>query len=173
MYKVSRHFGGRTLEIYSGYRYRRVARLRTSKHTLGRAVDFRVRGVSKRRVRDYLLRSFKKAGIGYYPNTPFLHLDVRSSGAFWVDLSGNGQRSRYVSNPLEYLRRERLAAKSKTKKTNGEGDPVKLAGRSAPKPKRSVQGLVRGPPPVGPAPVALVTISKARRGPVSNKRSAP
>jgi uncharacterized protein YcbK (DUF882 family) len=107
LYRISRHFKGRTIKIYSGYRHPRVAGRRTSRHVTGRAVDFRVEGVSKQRLRDYLLATYKHAGIGYYPGAPFVHLDVRKKRAFWVDLSGTGEEPRYVGDSYAYVRRER------------------------------------------------------------------
>jgi uncharacterized protein YcbK (DUF882 family) len=91
IYKVARHFPAQRLEVVSGYRHPRIARLKgvpKSYHTRGRALDFRVPGVPNARLRDYL-RTFKKVGIGYYPNSTFVHLDVREKrSAYWVDESG-------------------------------------------------------------------------------------
>ncbi|MCK5799291.1 MAG: DUF882 domain-containing protein, partial [Deltaproteobacteria bacterium] len=108
LYRVSRAFKGREIIVYSGFRDRRVARHKVSYHNEGRAIDFRVAGIGNRRLRDYLLRHFKKVGIGYYPNVPFVHLDVRPKrSAFWIDFSGSGEVSRYAHNPRALLRRER------------------------------------------------------------------
>jgi len=46
-------------------------------------------------VRDYC-RTFDKAGVGYYPNSLFVHFDVRSQKTFWIDLSGPGEAPKYV-----------------------------------------------------------------------------
>lgn len=105
LYSISRHYKGRVIKVYSGYRHRRVAKLRTSNHIKGRAIDFRVQGVSKKALRDYLRKRFSKSGVGYYPNSPFVHFDVRSKKAFWVDTSGRGEGSQYV-NSWAYVRDE-------------------------------------------------------------------
>jgi len=105
MYRVARHFN-RPIYVYSGFRHRRVSRLRGSQHTKGRAVDMRVAGVSKLRLRDYLLL-FKRVGVGYYTQSPFVHLDVRSRSAFWIDFSGAGEAPRYAQNARELLLKER------------------------------------------------------------------
>jgi uncharacterized protein YcbK (DUF882 family) len=111
LYKISRHYPGRTVYIYSGYRARRVASLRSSNHVKGRAMDFRVAGVTNRALRDYLLKTYRPAGIGYYPNAPFVHFDVRDKqSAFWVDHSGKGEAAEYSSNPYAELKREKSTA---------------------------------------------------------------
>jgi len=36
-------------------------------------------------------------GVGYYPNSTFVHLDVRSLPTYWVDYSKPGEPPRYDS----------------------------------------------------------------------------
>jgi hypothetical protein len=94
--KVSDQFGGRPIRIVSGYRPHAEARFTPhSKHTLGRAVDFSIPGVPNDVLRDYLRASFKEVGIGYYPNSTHVHLDIREEDAYWVDHSGPGQAPAY------------------------------------------------------------------------------
>ncbi|MCC7536647.1 MAG: DUF882 domain-containing protein [Deltaproteobacteria bacterium] len=101
--RVSDHFGGRTLEIISGYRPPGVGPTRHSRHHLGHAVDLRVRGVPNTALRDFC-RTFDHVGVGYYPNSSFIHLDVRRSSTHWIDWSGPGERPRYGRrNPDEPL----------------------------------------------------------------------
>ncbi len=107
IYRVSRKYKGKKILIYSAYRHRRVARLKTSKHIKGKAVDLAVQGVRPHELRDYLRRAFKKAGVGYYPYLPFVHFDSRSRPGFWVDVSGSGEGSRYSHNSRKYIRDER------------------------------------------------------------------
>jgi uncharacterized protein YcbK (DUF882 family) len=107
LYAVSRHFAGRPLYIYSGYRHPSVSWTRGSFHTKGRAVDFRIKGVSKRRLRDYLMRRFEHAGVGYYTRSPFVHFDLRRRSAFWIDFSGKGERPRYARHARQLLAMER------------------------------------------------------------------
>ena len=98
IYRVARHFPAQRLEIVAGYRHPRVATQKgvsNSYHTRGRAVDLRVPGVSNDALRDYL-RTFKKVGVGYYPNSTHVHLDVREDrSAYWVDHSGPGEPADY------------------------------------------------------------------------------
>jgi hypothetical protein len=44
-------------------------------------------------VRDYV-RTFNRVGVGYYPNSSFVHLDVREYAAYWVDYSRPGEAPR-------------------------------------------------------------------------------
>jgi uncharacterized protein YcbK (DUF882 family) len=46
-----------------------------SYHMLGQAIDFRLDGVSLKRVRD-VSRELKLGGVGYYPGSNFVHIDT-------------------------------------------------------------------------------------------------
>lgn len=92
---VSSHFGGKTIEVVSGYRaYTPTQYTPHSNHNLGRALDFRVRGVPNEALRDFC-RTLRSAGCGYYPNSTFVHLDVRETKAYWVDWSHPGEPPKY------------------------------------------------------------------------------
>lgn len=92
---VSDHFGGRTIHVVSGYRpYSKKQYTPHSNHNHGRAMDFSVDGVPNTVVRDYC-RTLRDAGVGYYPNSTFVHLDVRTGKAYWIDYSGPGEAPRY------------------------------------------------------------------------------
>lgn len=92
---VSDHFGGRTVEVISGFRpFRRGQYTPHSNHNSGRAIDFRVAGVPRRTLVDFC-RTLPGVGCGYYPRSVFIHMDVRSDQAYWVDWSRPGERPRY------------------------------------------------------------------------------
>jgi uncharacterized protein YcbK (DUF882 family) len=184
LYRISRRFNGRVIRVFSGYRSPKVARTRTSKHTVGRAIDFAVKGVSTRKIRDYILATYKtKRGLGYYPNTPFVHFDVREKSAFWVDYSGKGEEPRYSTNPFAVLRHERIALRkgrsarrtasrrsaevARSTRTEPMGPPAPRMGPLAPPvvapidpmgpprpPELDRVETAKGPPPVGPSPNA-------------------
>jgi uncharacterized protein YcbK (DUF882 family) len=97
--QVSDHFGGRKIHVISGYRLAGGRTSQESRHTAAAAIDFRIEGVSTRTLRDYL-RHFKNVGVGYYPNSNFVHFDVRPTNAYWVDLSRPGQRAAYVPREI-------------------------------------------------------------------------
>jgi uncharacterized protein YcbK (DUF882 family) len=92
---VSDHFGGRELNVVSGFRpYSRGQHSRHSNHNEGRAIDFSIKGIANETVRDFC-RTFRNVGVGYYPNSLFIHLDVRDGNAYWVDYAAPGQKPRY------------------------------------------------------------------------------
>jgi uncharacterized protein YcbK (DUF882 family) len=94
---VSDHFGGRLLHVVSGFRpYSPAQYTAHSNHNVGRAMDFSVEGVPNGTVRDFC-RTFRNAGVGYYPNSTFVHLDVRAAKAYWIDYSRPGEAPHYDS----------------------------------------------------------------------------
>ena len=88
--RVSDTFGGRRVHVISGYRPGQ-----RSRHAHGQAVDFRVEGVPNWALRDFV-RTLGSVGVGYYPNSTHVHLDVRERPTYWVDVSRPGQRARYL-----------------------------------------------------------------------------
>ena len=108
LYAVSRRYKGKKIFVYSGYRHPRVAFHKKSRHTMGRAIDLRVAGVGNRQLRDFIMKRFGSVGVGYYPNTPFVHLDVgRKKSAFWIDWSSKGEDARYASDARKLLAQDR------------------------------------------------------------------
>lgn len=92
---VSNHFGGRKIEVVSGFRpFSPKQYTPHSNHNHGKAMDFRVQGVPNTVVRDFC-RTLHNVGVGYYPNSVFVHLDVRAAPAFWIDYSRPGEPPRY------------------------------------------------------------------------------
>ncbi len=105
--EVSDTFGGRPIRVVSGHRTASYAR--ASRHALGHAIDFSIPGVPNAALRDFLLR-YTEVGVGYYPNSSFVHFDVRGSKTYWIDQSGPGEPPRY-----SYIGKGPVAKKS-TKK---------------------------------------------------------
>ena len=93
---VDKKFPGHEIVIVSGYRPHRRGRHR-SMHSMGRALDFRVKGISNAVLYNYL-KTLPRVGVGYYPNSIFVHLDVRQRKYLWTDLSGPGEPARYVKS---------------------------------------------------------------------------
>lgn len=92
---VSNHFGSRKIEVVSGFRPFTPTQYNPhSNHMHGKAVDFRVVGVPNETLRDFC-RTLKNVGCGYYPNSVFVHMDVREQSAFWIDYSKPGEAPRY------------------------------------------------------------------------------
>lgn len=93
---VSDHFGGRKIQVVSGYRLAAGYTSHESRHVAGAAIDLHVEGVPNRTLCDYL-RHFDDVGVGFYPNSTFVHFDVRDRNAYWIDVSGAGQKPLYLT----------------------------------------------------------------------------
>ena len=96
LYRAVRHFEVPYARIVSGYRPARAS----SRHTQGRALDFVLPGVADRTLAAFL-RQQGFVGVGLYPVSGFVHLDVRARSYFWIDRSGPGQaeRGRAIMRP--------------------------------------------------------------------------
>jgi len=84
MMAVIGKFGRPELWVVSGYRSPRFNTMlrkklgevaRNSLHTRGEAVDFILPGAPLDQVASFL-RKLKKGGVGYYPGSEFVHMDV-------------------------------------------------------------------------------------------------
>ncbi|MCU1279373.1 MAG: hypothetical protein JWM53_2919 [bacterium] len=113
IYDVDKHFGFKRVLVVAGYRAPRVAREKgnpKSPHKKGVACDFRIDGVPNTELRDFE-RTLPKVGVGYYPNSDFVHLDVdplrNKHAAFWIDYSKPGERARYSKNAEADLQAEK------------------------------------------------------------------
>ncbi|MGK4002288.1 D-Ala-D-Ala carboxypeptidase family metallohydrolase [Sorangium sp. So ce1036] len=106
--QIADAFPRRGIYLYSGYRPRpsgdspRARGKRSgghhSQHAEGRAVDIAVRGVPNAALFRFC-RTLSDVACGFYPNSKFVHVDVRRPGTgrlFWIDASGPGEPSRYV-----------------------------------------------------------------------------
>jgi hypothetical protein len=95
LYRVAHHFDS-DVQIVSALR---ANERKTSRHHNGHAVDFKIVGVPAKEVFEYCKNHFPLVGIGYYPTTGFVHLDVgrEDEQAFWVDTSGSGDDANYQS----------------------------------------------------------------------------
>jgi uncharacterized protein YcbK (DUF882 family) len=99
--QVSDHFGGRNIEIISGFRPKTLTQYTPhSNHNVGKAIDMRMPGVPNEVLRDHC-RTYKNVGVGYYPNSLFVHFDVRAKSTFWIDLSKPGEAPKYVGKDTD------------------------------------------------------------------------
>ncbi len=121
--RVARYFG-RPVVIVSGYRAKARPGHRRSFHHHGMAADIYVKGVPAVRVRDLAVKR-EIGGIGFYPNSGFVHLDVRPRRFWWVDYSRPGQRDRLIPDPegdappAEPESSKSLSRRSKTDRPSG------------------------------------------------------
>ena len=93
--RLTTAFPWRSIAVYSGYRR---DRRQSSRHLRGRAIDLAVYGVANEQLFAYC-KTLPDMGCGYYPNQPFVHIDVRESSrgsASWVDIALPGQPSVYT-----------------------------------------------------------------------------
>lgn len=93
---VQEHYPGKTIEYVSGYRASRQESA-TSPHRHASAVDFRIRGVQLRTIRDYLWRSYTGVGVGWYPEGQYIHIDSRPAlhDTSWTFLHGANRYDPY------------------------------------------------------------------------------
>ena len=105
VYRAVLHFEVPYVHVISGYRPDRA----TSRHTQGRAMDIVLPGVSDRRLARYFRRQ-GFVGVGLYPTSGFVHIDVRARSNFWIDRSGPGQPDRRRAMLAAQARRSDRAA---------------------------------------------------------------
>ncbi len=93
--RVVDHFKVSRVTVVSGYRPTSLG----SFHQSARAIDFHLNGVSNEALVAFC-RTLRDTGCGYYPNSSFIHMDVRAPGTghvYWIDASGPGEAARYVA----------------------------------------------------------------------------
>ncbi len=93
---VAEMYEGKTIEFVSVYRVQRGESL-TSPHRDGRAIDFRIRGIQLRTIRDYLWNKYTEVGVGWYPSEQFIHMDTRPTlhDTAWTFLKGKNRYKPY------------------------------------------------------------------------------
>lgn len=94
---IADRFPGQPIEIVSGYR---PSARDGSRHRFGRAIDLRVRGVEVATL-DAFASTLEETGVGLYPTTDFIHVDVRTRTAHWIDTSGPGEPPALVREPRD------------------------------------------------------------------------
>jgi uncharacterized protein YcbK (DUF882 family) len=87
---IAREAGGR-LDLVSGYRAPRWHE--HNYHVRGEAADIRVPNMPARKLRN-IARKLGVPGIGWYPTTNMIHVDVRDDPYYWIDWSGPNQVGR-------------------------------------------------------------------------------
>lgn len=113
VYRIQTHFGVPELRVVSGYRVPKPGS--HSDHGKGRAIDMVVPGVADEDVARFT-REVGFVGVGVYPTSQFIHVDIRPRSYFWVDFSGPRMKNR------EHGILGNLAARSDAAAT-GRGQP--------------------------------------------------
>lgn len=92
---------GQKIELVSGFRAPMFSTADLSYHTRGMAADIRIPGMTPLMVRD-LVNSMGVKGIGYYPVSQFVHVDVRDQRAQWTDYGSkrdDGEGAEHGADP--------------------------------------------------------------------------
>jgi uncharacterized protein YcbK (DUF882 family) len=104
LYRIADRFKARQINIISGYRESVKERIEGN-HGRGKAVDFMIPGI-KLGAAAYYARTLGYVGVGLYPVSGFIHLDVREKYSyFWVDRSGPGQPSCMIQIHSDFARK--------------------------------------------------------------------
>lgn len=88
---IQSHFDAVELRMLSGYRSPKAGK--PSNHGRGRAMDMVVAGHTDEEVARFV-REQGFVGVGVYPTSGFIHVDVRDKSYFWIDASGPGRKNR-------------------------------------------------------------------------------
>jgi uncharacterized protein YcbK (DUF882 family) len=91
LYGIQAHFGAPELRVVSGYRLPKPGS--RSNHCKGRAVDLIVPGTADEEVARFV-RDHGFVGVGVYPKSQFVHVDIRPRSYFWIDESGPHRKNR-------------------------------------------------------------------------------
>jgi uncharacterized protein YcbK (DUF882 family) len=93
---IAERYAGKTIDVVSAHRASRGESW-TSPHRASRALDFRIKGVDPREIRDYLWRKYSEVGIGWYPYEGFVHMDARpgKGDMSWTFMNGKNRYHPY------------------------------------------------------------------------------
>jgi uncharacterized protein YcbK (DUF882 family) len=89
LYRISQRTHQKII-LVSGFRAPMYSKATLSYHTRGMAADIRIPGMTPLMVRDLAFAMGVK-GIGYYPVSEFVHIDVRDDHQYWIDYGSNRQ----------------------------------------------------------------------------------
>ena len=85
VYRIERNFQVPEIRVVSGYRMPKPGS--HSNHGKGRAIDLIVPGIPDEEVAKFA-RGLGFVGVGVYPTSQFVHVDIRPRSYFWVDYTG-------------------------------------------------------------------------------------
>ena len=85
LFRISQRTGQKIV-LVSGFRAPMFSQAQLSYHTRGMAADIRIPGMTPMMVRD-MAESMGVHGLGYYPVSGFVHVDVRDQSSRWTDYS--------------------------------------------------------------------------------------
>ncbi len=135
-YALQRHFGAGEVRFLSGFR---TPKRLGSNHGYGRALDLVVPGATDEQVAAFV-RAKGFVGVGIYPTSGFVHVDVRDRSFFWVDRSGPGKPNKTVG----VLAGDAAASDVAARKSGHVGVPAPAIGRDV---EGALQKLAKAAPP--------------------------
>ena len=140
--RVAERWPGQTLEVISGYRPKTNGH--ESRHSMAKALDFRVKGVQNHDLYEFC-KELPDSGCGFYPNSVFVHMDTRERSATWIDYSAPGEKPQYG-----HPRAEKPEAAATTASPGGEAQPNEEA--QADLDETGVENATPAPAPTPPPP---------------------
>ncbi|MDD5306441.1 MAG: LysM peptidoglycan-binding domain-containing protein [Deltaproteobacteria bacterium] len=148
--RVVDKYPGRRVEVISGQRISQD-KSAWSYHTKGQALDFRVQGIPNKTLVGFV-RGFDGAGVGFYPNSVFIHMDTREKNAWWIDYSRPGEQAIYgkagmTAAEIEDIRAKRRRPIVDQLTAEASSDAEQALGNAA-------SALQAAAPVLSPAPVA-------------------
>jgi uncharacterized protein YcbK (DUF882 family) len=113
LYRISQRTRQK-IQLVSGFRAPMFSLATLSYHTRGMAADIRIPGMTPLMARD-LAESMGVHGLGYYPVSGFIHVDVRDDFTRWTDYGQNrqdGEGTEHGPSHGEDVQRGEIAAGS-------------------------------------------------------------
>ena len=106
LYRIARRTRQKIILI-SGFRAPMYSLATLSYHTRGMAADIRIPGMTPLMVRDLAL-AMGVGGVGYYPVSRFVHVDVREDQQRWIDYGKDRQDGEGAEHGPQHGEREHL-----------------------------------------------------------------
>jgi uncharacterized protein YcbK (DUF882 family) len=108
---------GKPIQLISGHRQpNTIGTKRTSQHTLGKAADIRIPGVSIEELRRVAMKLGAR-GVGLYPEKGFVHVDMRDKVRYsWIYTEARGEQPDFGAP------RRAAAARALPAETESESD---------------------------------------------------
>lgn len=138
-YALQRHFHAGEVRFLSGFR---TPKKLGSNHGYGRAIDLVIPGATDEEVAAFV-RARGFVGVGIYPTSGFVHVDVRDRSFFWVDRSGPGKPNKTVG----FMKGEAVASDVAAKKAGHTGTQPPGIGRDVDGALARLVPPVKAPPP--------------------------
>lgn len=109
-------YPGKTITFVSGYRGHREES-KTSPHRAGRALDLRIDGVRPTEIRDYLWRTHRRVGVGWYAHEGFVHIDSREKDIAWTETRGINQYNPSWASRVRRADKQDVARSKRSKRS--------------------------------------------------------